>query len=111
MSETRTLIRLLRIYFPRISEFGPASEFRGGGGYNPQTPPRYATGYVIVIHNDTRSTKYQNFQHLLLSAQRLSERNAFSGHLQWEAREGHEEGRVVVIRTKISTKPIQDTVQ
>jgi hypothetical protein len=31
MSETRILIRLLRIYFPRISEFGPASEFRGRG--------------------------------------------------------------------------------
>jgi hypothetical protein len=30
MSETRILIRLLRIYFPRISEFGLASEFRGG---------------------------------------------------------------------------------
>jgi hypothetical protein len=30
MSETRILIRLLRIYFPRISEFGPASEFRRG---------------------------------------------------------------------------------
>jgi hypothetical protein len=29
MSETRILIRLLRIYFPRISEFGPATEFRG----------------------------------------------------------------------------------
>jgi hypothetical protein len=32
MSETRIVIRLLRIYFPRISEFGSASEFRGGGG-------------------------------------------------------------------------------
>jgi hypothetical protein len=30
MSETRILIRLLRIDFPRISEFGPASEFRRG---------------------------------------------------------------------------------
>jgi hypothetical protein len=28
MNETRILIRLLRIYFPRISGFGPASEFR-----------------------------------------------------------------------------------
>jgi hypothetical protein len=35
---------LLQIYFPRISEFGPASEFRGGGGgWTHQTPPRYAT--------------------------------------------------------------------
>jgi hypothetical protein len=46
MSETRILIRLLRIYFPQISEFGSASEFRWGG-LNPQTAPRYATG----IHN------------------------------------------------------------
>jgi hypothetical protein len=37
MSETRILIRFLRIYFPRISEFGPASEF-GGGGFEPPTP-------------------------------------------------------------------------
>jgi hypothetical protein len=44
MSETRILIQLLRIYFPRISEFGPASEFRGAGaGVDPQNPPRYAT--------------------------------------------------------------------
>jgi hypothetical protein len=42
MSETHILIRLLRIYIPRISEFGPASEF-GGGVWTPQTPPRYAT--------------------------------------------------------------------
>jgi hypothetical protein len=34
MSETHILTRLLRIYFPRISEFGSASEFR-----------RYATEY------------------------------------------------------------------
>jgi hypothetical protein len=38
MSETRILIRLLQIYFPRISEFGPASEFREGG-FNPPNPP------------------------------------------------------------------------
>jgi hypothetical protein len=44
MSETRILIRLLRIYFPRISEFGSALEFRGvGGGLNPPNPPRHAT--------------------------------------------------------------------
>jgi hypothetical protein len=42
MSKTSILIRLLRIYFPRIPEFGPASEFREGG-LNPPTPPRYAT--------------------------------------------------------------------
>jgi hypothetical protein len=34
---------LLRIYFPRISEFGSASKFRGGGGWTPQTTPRYTT--------------------------------------------------------------------
>jgi hypothetical protein len=40
MSETRILIRLLRIYFPRISEFGPASEFFWRmGGLNPLNPP------------------------------------------------------------------------
>jgi hypothetical protein len=39
MIETRILIRLLRIYFPQILEFGSASEFRGRGGLNPQTPP------------------------------------------------------------------------
>jgi hypothetical protein len=43
MSETRIRIRLLRIYFPWISEFGPASEFRGRGGVEPPNPPRYAT--------------------------------------------------------------------
>jgi hypothetical protein len=34
MSENRIIIitRLLWVYFPRISEFGLASEFRGGGG-------------------------------------------------------------------------------
>jgi hypothetical protein len=39
MSENCILIRLLRIYFPRISEFGPASKFRGGGGFEPHNPP------------------------------------------------------------------------
>jgi hypothetical protein len=43
MSKTRILIRLLRIYFPRISEFGSASEFRGGGDWTPPNPPRSAT--------------------------------------------------------------------
>jgi hypothetical protein len=46
MSETRILIRLLRMYFPRNSEFGSAlSKLRnfGGMGLNPPTPPRYAT--------------------------------------------------------------------
>jgi hypothetical protein len=38
MSETHILTRLLLIYFPRISEFGPASEFRGGTPPPPQTP-------------------------------------------------------------------------
>jgi hypothetical protein len=47
MSENRIPIRLLRIYFPRISEFGSASEFRGGG-LNPPNPPRYATGALTV---------------------------------------------------------------
>jgi hypothetical protein len=54
MSETRILIRLLRIYFPRISEFGSASEFRGGGGgWAPQTPPRYATDTSPAAHFKT----------------------------------------------------------
>jgi hypothetical protein len=45
MSETRILIRLLRIYFPQISEFGSASEFRGGGGGGlPPKTPSNATG-------------------------------------------------------------------
>jgi hypothetical protein len=41
MSETRVLIRLFRIYFPRILESGSASEFFWGGGvkvWTPQTP-------------------------------------------------------------------------
>jgi hypothetical protein len=38
ISETRILIRLLRIYFPRISELGPAAEVRGGG-VEPSKPP------------------------------------------------------------------------
>jgi hypothetical protein len=38
MSETGIIIRLLRIYFPQISEFGPASEFRGGGVQPPKPP-------------------------------------------------------------------------
>jgi hypothetical protein len=44
MSETHILIRLLRIYFPRISEFGTASEFPGGlHPPTPPPPPRYTT--------------------------------------------------------------------
>jgi hypothetical protein len=40
MSESLILVRLFWIYFPRISEFVSASEFRGGGGVcTPQTPP------------------------------------------------------------------------
>jgi hypothetical protein len=51
MSETRILIRLLRIYFPRISEFGSASEFRGRGGVEPpQTPRWYATEFHSFVH-------------------------------------------------------------
>jgi hypothetical protein len=38
MSETFILIRLLRIYFPRILEFGSALEFRGEG-FEPPKPP------------------------------------------------------------------------
>jgi hypothetical protein len=38
MSETHILIRLLWMYFPRISEFDSTSEFLGG-----LNPPRYAT--------------------------------------------------------------------
>jgi hypothetical protein len=49
ISETRILIRLLRIYFPRISEFGPASEFRGGS-LNPPNPPRYATVWKWTVN-------------------------------------------------------------
>jgi hypothetical protein len=46
MSETRMLIRLLRMYFPRNRELGSAlskktSEFRGGGGgVKPPRPPQ-----------------------------------------------------------------------
>jgi hypothetical protein len=47
MSETRTRIRLLRMYFPRNWEFGPAlsklQNFGGWGFEPPKTPPRYAT--------------------------------------------------------------------
>jgi hypothetical protein len=39
MSETRILIRLLRIYLPRISEFGSASEFRRGVEPTKLPPP------------------------------------------------------------------------
>jgi hypothetical protein len=48
MSETRILIRLLRMYFPRNREFGSAlSKLRNFGGWfePPQTLPRYATVY------------------------------------------------------------------
>jgi hypothetical protein len=51
MSETRILIRLLRMYLPRNWEFGSAfSKLRnfGGGGLNiPTPPPRYATGQCV----------------------------------------------------------------
>jgi hypothetical protein len=48
MSETRILIRLLWIYFAQISEFGSASEFRGG--CEPPKPPlRYATGNKVRV--------------------------------------------------------------
>jgi hypothetical protein len=49
MSETRILIRLLRMYFPRNWEFGSALSKRRnfeGGGVDPPNPPRYATGCV-----------------------------------------------------------------
>ena len=44
MSESRILVRLLRMYFPRNWEFGSAlsklRNFGGGGGFeHPQTPP------------------------------------------------------------------------
>jgi hypothetical protein len=43
MSETRILIRLLRMYFPRNWEFGSAlsklRNFVGGGGVNQSKPP------------------------------------------------------------------------
>jgi hypothetical protein len=38
MSEPSILIRLLRIYLQQISEFGSASEFRGGGVEPPKPP-------------------------------------------------------------------------
>jgi hypothetical protein len=46
MNETRNLIRLLLMYFPRNREFGSASsKLRNwaGGGFEPANPPRYAT--------------------------------------------------------------------
>ena len=47
MSESRILVRLLRMYFPRNWEFGSAlsklRNFGGGGFEHPKLPPRYAT--------------------------------------------------------------------
>jgi hypothetical protein len=55
MSEPRILIRLLPIYFPRILEFDPASEFRGG--LNPPNPPRYATGWEDSIRMNIQEVR------------------------------------------------------
>jgi hypothetical protein len=42
--ETRILIRLLRMYFPRNREFGSAlSKLRNFGGFETPNPPPYAT--------------------------------------------------------------------
>ena len=46
MSESRILVRLLRMYFPRNWEFGSAlSKLHNfeGGGFEPPNPPRFAT--------------------------------------------------------------------
>jgi hypothetical protein len=47
MSETRILIRLLRMYFPQKLEFGSAlsklRNFGGGGEGEHPNPPRYAS--------------------------------------------------------------------
>jgi hypothetical protein len=47
MSETRILISLLWMYFPRNCKFGSAlSKLRNfEGGLNPPQPPRHATVY------------------------------------------------------------------
>jgi hypothetical protein len=64
MSETRILIRLLRMYFPRNWEFvSDLSKLRdfGGGGWTPQTPSRYDTdcGQVQCL-NIKPGAKYSN---------------------------------------------------
>ena len=52
MSESRILVRLLRMYFPQSWEFGSAlsklRNFRGGGFEHPKPPPRYATGSLSL---------------------------------------------------------------
>jgi hypothetical protein len=63
MSETRILIRFLRMYIPRNWEFGPAlvKHRNCAGGLNPQTPPQYATGCsewrVLKLPVDTVDTR------------------------------------------------------
>jgi hypothetical protein len=72
MSETRTLIRLLRMYFPRNWEFGSAlSKLRNFGGFDPP-PPRYAiviwSGYAQERLNNTLPTKRRsthNYRYIL----------------------------------------------
>jgi hypothetical protein len=54
MSETRILIRMLRIYFPRISEFGSASEFRGG--VEPPQPPLLGTPLAFDLGSSSIPT-------------------------------------------------------
>jgi hypothetical protein len=50
MSESRIIVRFLRMYFPRNWEFGSAlsklTTF-GGGGVEPPNPPRYATVFLF----------------------------------------------------------------
>jgi hypothetical protein len=51
MNETRILVRLLRMYFPRNWDFGSSlSKLRnfGGGG---EPPPRYATAKLPKTAN------------------------------------------------------------
>jgi len=57
MSESRILVRLLRMYFPRNREFGSAlSKLRNfGAGFEPPTPlPRYTTGDEVSPIMSTR---------------------------------------------------------
>jgi hypothetical protein len=57
MSETRILIRLLQMYFPRNWEFGSAlSKLRNFGGFEPPQTP-FGTPLVVTLH------VFRSFEH------------------------------------------------
>jgi hypothetical protein len=84
MSETRILVRLLRMYFPRNWEFGSALSKLwnfGGGGVEPPNPPGYATADFWYF-----DVRYNNISVSISSSESDSELSAMSSAIAHFAR-------------------------